>query len=112
MTAVYRLVVFKQKFVDGKWVKLYQGDVMALKFDSCVSCQVCFWNAENSSSLCERCNGEDAFIPIEQDDIDNMKLALKTENSKVRFYLDLNQVLTRVNHEQDIECLAEADQPA
>jgi hypothetical protein len=51
------------------------------------------------------------MVPIEQQDIDNMDLALKTEDSQIRFYLNLNPVLTRGNDE-NIENTSAAYQPA
>ena len=66
-----------------------------MKFESCVSCWVCFYHHDNSCTLCENCNGEDAFVPITEHEIQEMDLALKTEDSKLRYYLDLNPVLTK-----------------
>jgi hypothetical protein len=51
------------------------------------------------------------MVPIEQQDIDNMDLALKTEDSQIRFYLNLNPVLTR-GKDESIENTSAAYQPA
>ena len=62
---------------------------MAFKFESCLSCQVCFYNREKQSSICSVCDGENMLIPISEDEISEMDLALKNENTKLRYYMDL-----------------------
>jgi len=82
-----------------------------LKFESCVSCEICFYNRENECSLCRICNGENMFQPITQSEIDTIDLALRNENSQMRYYLDLNPALTRGKYE-NIENTSAACQPA
>ena len=49
--------------------------------------------------------------PITQSEIDTLYLALSTEKSKLRYYLDISPILTRGKHE-DIENASAACQPA
>lgn len=72
---------------------------MKLKFESCLSCEICFYNRENECTMCKICDGENNYRPITQSEIDEIDLALRTENSKMRYYLDLNPKLTRGKHE-------------
>ena len=67
-----------------------------MKYDDCVACQVCFYNRENESTMCKICDGDNMFIPISDAEAQEINLALQTENSKMRYYLDLNPVLSRV----------------
>jgi len=70
---------------------------MAFKFETCLACEICFYNHEDNCTMCKLCDGENMFQPIKQDEIDRLELALKTEDSKLRYYTDLNPVLCRDN---------------
>ena len=45
--------------------------------------------------MCKLCDGETNYQMIDQSEIDEIDLALRTEDSKMRYYLDLNPVLSR-----------------
>ena len=71
------------------------------KYESCLSCEICFYNHENNCTMCKLCDGETNYQMIDQSEIDEIDLALRTEDSKMRYYLDLNPVLSRVNENQE-----------
>jgi len=66
---------------------------MAFKFNCCLTCRMCFYNIEESCTICKICEAGSMYEAVSDEEIETLDLAMKTEDSKMRYYMDLNSTL-------------------